>query len=116
MTVYLHLHTCNVGTSLQRISPRCQVPVKAVRGVRGADTRQMIMSDTAMLQMYMLEVVLSSGRLVDIIIIIINLDISSEELLPGHGEEDQHVADDAGRDDETVDHQEGQLYHVNIRR
>ena len=58
----------------------------------------------------MLEVVLSSGRLVDIIII--NLDISSEELLPGHGEEDQHVADDAGRDDETVDHQEGQLYHV----
>ena len=82
VTVYLHLHTCNVGTSLQRISPRCQVPVKAVRGVRGADTRQMIMSDTAMLQMYMLEVVLSSGRLVDIIIIG-NLDIVSEELMEG---------------------------------
>ena len=74
----LCIFTCNVGTSLQRIWPRCQVPVKAVRGVRGADTRQMIISDTAMLQIYMLEVVLSSGRLVEMIII--NLDIYSEEL------------------------------------
>ena len=58
-----------MGTSLQRNWPRCQVPVKAVRGVRGAETRQIIMSDTAMLQMYMLELVLSSGLLVEMVII-----------------------------------------------
>ena len=54
---------------MQRNCPRCQVPVKAVRGVRGAETRQIIMSDTAMLQMYMLELVLSSGLLMEMVII-----------------------------------------------
>ena len=49
---------------MQRTCPSCQDPVKAVRGVRGADTRQIIMSETAMLQMYMLELVLNSGLLV----------------------------------------------------
>ena len=52
-----------VGTSLQRTWPRCQASVRAVRGVRGADTRQINMSDTAMLQMYMLDGVLSSELL-----------------------------------------------------
>ena len=48
---------------MQRTWPRCQASVRAVRGVRGADTRQINMSDTAMLQMYMLDGVLSSELL-----------------------------------------------------
>ena len=75
--------------------------MKAVRGVSGADTRQMIMSDTAMLQMYMLEVVLSSDLLVEIIVSLHSSYLARS--LPCHGEKDEHVANDACRDDETID-------------
>ena len=47
------------GTRLQRRGPRCQAPVKAVRGVTGAAREQMMTSASAMLQMYMLDLVCS---------------------------------------------------------
>ena len=47
--------TWTKGTRRQRRGPRCQAPVKAVRGVTGAARQQMMMSDSAMLQMYMLD-------------------------------------------------------------
>ena len=43
--------------------PKCQYPVKAVRGVMGAATTQMRMSAMAMLQMYMLDLVCRLGLL-----------------------------------------------------
>ena len=67
---------------MQRTCPSCQDPVKAVRGVRGADTRQIIMSETAMLQMYMLELVLSSGLLVEMVIIRLEHSWSHIQMLP----------------------------------
>ena len=51
------------GTSLQRAAPKCQDPVKAVRGVTGAATTQIRMSASAMLQMYMLDTVRRPGLL-----------------------------------------------------
>ena len=51
------------GTSLQSVLPKCQYPVKAVRGVIGAATTQMRMSAMAMLQMYMLDLVCRLGLL-----------------------------------------------------
>ena len=35
---------------------------------------------------------------------------------PGHSEEDEHVANNAGRYDETIDQEEGQLRSVGMRR
>ena len=55
--------TCMKGTSLQRAAPKCQEPVKAVRGVTGAATTQIRMSASAMLQMYMLDTVRRPGLL-----------------------------------------------------
>ena len=55
--------TCMKGTSLQRAAPKCQEPVKAVRGVMGAATTQIRMSASAMLQMYMLDTVRRPGLL-----------------------------------------------------
>ena len=55
--------TCMKGTSLQRAAPKCQDPVKAVRGVTGAATTQIRMSASAMLQMYMLDTVRRPGLL-----------------------------------------------------
>ena len=47
------------------MEPKCQVPVKAVRGVTGAASEQMMMSASAMLQMYMLDLV-CRARLLEI--------------------------------------------------
>ena len=59
--------TWTKGTRLQRREPKCQDPVKAVRGVTGAAREQMMTSASAMLQMYMLDLVCSTrllGRIV----------------------------------------------------
>ena len=44
------------------MGPRCHDPVKAVRGVRGAARRQIMMSAVAMLKMNMLDLVWRLGH------------------------------------------------------
>ena len=87
------------GTNLQRVLPKCQYPVKAVRGVTGAATTQMRMSARAMLQMYMLDLVCRLGLLDQI------KDYTLRDcfnVIPDNCEDDHEIASDPRQNDERI--------------
>ena len=81
------------------MEPRCQAPAQAVRGVTGAARQQMMMSASAMLQMYMLDLVCSTRLLCsDCIWSIIQCTLAS----PEDGQDNHNVSSDSNGHYEAV--------------